>query len=78
MIDRFTSAYEIRVYYDLSCDFKILVNVEVNVSDKVCLWLAVGRWFSNTNKAVFEICIASMVNEHFYLNIISLPKIISL
>ena len=49
MVVAFTTTYAISAYHHWSCEFKSAhgkVYSIATLSDKICLWLGTGRWFS--------------------------------
>ena len=49
MVVGFTTTYAISAYYHLSCEFEpssLRGVLDTSLCDKVCQWLATGRWFS--------------------------------
>ena len=45
MVDGYTTTCAISVYHHWSCEFKRDL-LDTTLCDKVCQWLATGRWFS--------------------------------
>jgi hypothetical protein len=52
MVVGFTTTYAISAYHHLSCEFEFRWwrgVLDTTLCDKVCQWLATGRWFSPNN-----------------------------
>ena len=49
MVVRFTTTCAIRTFHHESCEFELRSRrgvLDTTLCDKVCQWLATGRWFS--------------------------------
>jgi hypothetical protein len=69
MVDGFTTTYAISAYHHWCCEFESRSRARyTTLCDKVCQWLATGRWFlpgtpvSSTNKiACFDILVTEIL-----------------